>query len=157
ITMAKKTTSSASDDAVSKRIKARDKVTLGKITGLADDVETKANAGREPIIKVPVRAKSNTIWNKRRGILEMGDNKADRQLFNLNQAKQYMQTLLHASSIKELINREKTLTLRGMFYAAKHFVAGTKENTFETQDESDPILEDLEVALTVLREELHVF
>jgi DNA topoisomerase-6 subunit A len=155
--MAKKLKQAPTDEAVNKRIKARDKVTLTKITGLADDVETKAMSGREPMIKIPVRAKSNTLWNKRRGILEMGDNKADRQLFNLNQAKQYMQTLLHASSIKELIQREKTLTLRGMFYAAKHFVAGTKENTFETQDESDPILEDLEVSLSVLREELHVF
>ncbi len=139
------------------RIKQRDKSTMTKIVGLADDVATKTFAGREPTLKIPVRAKSNTLWNKKRGILEMGDNKADRQLFNLNQARQYMQTLLHASSIKELIEREKTLTLRGMFYAAKHTVAGTKENTFETQDESDPILEDLEVALGVLREELHVF
>lgn len=142
---------------VNKRVKERDKVTLAKITGLADDVATKVTSGREPIIKIPVRAKSNTIWNRKRGILEMGDNKADRQLFNLNQAKQYMQTLLHAASIKELIEREKTLTLRGMFYAAKHTVAGTKENTFDMQDESDPILEDLEVSLSVLREELHVF
>jgi DNA topoisomerase VI subunit A len=153
--MAKAKTETSSS--VHKRIKQRDKATMGKIVGLADDVATKTFAGREPMLKIPVRAKSNTLWNKRRGILEMGDNKADRQLFNLNQAKQYMQTLLHASSIKELIEREKTLTLRGMFYAAKHTVAGTKENTFETQDESDPILEDLEVALGVLREELHVF
>src|SRR5215510_13147962 len=144
--MAKKTKETS--DNISKRIKQRDKVTLGKIVGLADDVATKTFAGREPALKIPVRAKSNTLWNKKRGILEMGDNKADRQLFNLNQAKQYMQTLLHASSIKELIEREKTLTLRGMFYAAKHTVEGTKENTFETQDESDPILEDLEVSLS---------
>src|ERR1043166_5176705 len=115
--MAKSTDNTAT---INKRIQQRDKVTMGKITGLADDVSTKAFAGREPIIKIPVRAKSNTIWNKRRGILEMGSNAADRQLFNLNQAKQYMQSLLHASSIKELIEREKTLPLRGMFYAAKH-------------------------------------
>ena len=44
-----------------------------------------------------------------------------------------------------------------MFYKAKHTVAGTKENTFDAQDESDPILEDLEVSLGVLREELHIF
>jgi DNA topoisomerase-6 subunit A len=153
----KKTDPNTADGQVHKRIKQRDKVTLGKIVGMADDVATKTFAGREPHLAVPVRARSNTVWNRKRGILEMGSNKADRQLFNLNQAKQYMQTLLHASNIKELIEREKTLTLRGMFYAAKHTVAGTNENTFEDQDESDPILEDLEVTLGVLREELHVF
>src|SRR5918992_542015 len=150
--MAKKKTDApaAVSDAVHKRIKQRDKVTLGKIVGLADNVATRTFKGQEPSLAIPVRAKSNTLWNKKRGILEMGDNKAERQLFNLNQAKQYMQTLLHASSIKELIEREKTLTLRGMFYAAKHTVEGTNENTFEDQDESDPILEDLEVSLGVL-------
>jgi DNA topoisomerase-6 subunit A len=87
----------------------------------------------------------------------MGKATSERELFNLNQAKQFMQTLLHASSIKELIDMQKTSSLRSLFYAAKHTVAGTKENTFDTQDESDPILEDLEVSLGALREELHIF
>lgn len=141
----------------SKSLKARDKVTKDKIVALADDVAKKAYAGREPQLAIPIRAKSNTLWNRKKGILQMGDNKAERQLFNLNQAKQYMQTLLHASTIKELIEREKTLSLRGVFYKAKHTVAGTKESTFDQQDESDPILEDLEVTLSSLREELHIF
>src|SRR5438034_11748032 len=65
--------------------------------------------------------------------------------------------MLHASTIKDLIAAEKTTSLRSVFYKAKHTVAGTKENTFETQDESDGILEDLEVSLGALREELHIF
>src|SRR5262249_48347182 len=89
--------------------------------------------------------------------LQMGDAVADRELFNLNQAKQFMQTMLHASIIKNLIDDGKTSSLRGVYYDAKHTVAGTKENTFDDQDESDPILEDLEVALGSLREELHIF
>jgi DNA topoisomerase VI subunit A len=89
--------------------------------------------------------------------LQMGDAIQRRELFNLNQAKQFMQTMLHASTIKDLIEADKTSSLRGVFYKAKHTVAGTKENTFDTQDESDPILEDLEVSLNALREELHVF
>ncbi len=140
-----------------KGFKARDKVTHGKIIGLADDVVKKVYSGREPQIAIPIRSKSNTIWNRKKGILQMGENKSDRQLFNLNQAKQYMQTLLHCTTIKELIEREKTLSLRGMFYKSKHTVAGTKESTFDNQDESDPILEDLEVSLEALREELHVY
>jgi DNA topoisomerase VI subunit A len=141
----------------SKSLKARDKVTKEKIVALADDVAKKAYAGREPQLAIPIRAKSNTLWNRKKGILQMGDNKSERQLFNLNQAKQYMQTLIHASTIKELIDREKTLSLRGVFYKAKHTVAGTKESTFDQQEESDPILEDLEVTLSSLREELHIF
>lgn len=141
----------------SRNVKDRDARTLSKLVDLADDVAKKALGGKEPKIEIPTRTKSNTIWNKKAGILQMGDATAERELFNLNQAKQFMQTMLHASSIKELIESEKTSSLRSLFYAAKHTVAGTKENTFDEQSESDPILEDLEVTLGALREELHIF
>jgi DNA topoisomerase VI subunit A len=139
------------------RAKDRDARTLSKIVSLADDVAKRALSGKEPVVQIPTRAKSNTIWNKKRGILEMGDAKAERELFNLNQAKQFMQTCLHGNSIKQLLDAEKTLSLRAMFYKGLHTVAGTKEKTFADQDESDGILEDLEVSLGALREELHIF
>ena len=162
--MAKKPTPAAAttktqtkSHAASARLKERDAATQSKIVKLAESVIKATYANKEPAIAIPTRSKSNTIWNKRQRILEMGDAQQARELFNLNQAKQFMQTLLHAHNIKDLIDREKTSSLRSVFYTAKHTVAGTKENTFDTQEESDPILEDLEVSLGVLREELHIF
>ncbi len=137
--------------------KARDDRTKGQIAELAARVSKNAFKGNEPVLHIPTRSRSNTLWNKKRGILEMGEAKQDRQLFNLNQAKQFMQTMLHCSTIRDLIDQGKTSSLRGVFYKAKHTVAGTKENTFDAQEESDPILEDLEVTLGALREELHIF
>ncbi len=143
--------------ALAKRAKDRDARTLGAITGLADGITRSALAGREPKLDIPLRTRSNTIWNKKRGILEMGDASAERLLFNLNQAKQFMQSLLHGNSVRELIAADKTLSLRGMFYKGLHTVAGTSEKTFGDQEESDGILEDLEVSLKSLREELHIY
>ena len=156
----KKSNETASDASarVNKSVKARDSKTLGKIVDLADDVTGRAFKGSDISLAVPSRTKSNTLWNKKRGILQMGDSKSSRELFNLGQAKQFMQTVLHGKSIKELIEAEKTLSLRGMFYRALHTIQGTKgEKTFAAQDESDAILEDLEVSLGSLREELHVY
>jgi DNA topoisomerase-6 subunit A len=156
--MAKKKSTKATATGVNKRIKERDKVTKEKIVDLADDVASCAFKGRDICLAIPTRTRSNTIWNRKRGILQMGDAKAQRELFNLNQAKQFMQTMLHGNSIKELIDAEKTLSLRGMFYKGLHTIAGTKdEKTFAEQGESDAILEDLEVSLSALREELHIF
>jgi DNA topoisomerase-6 subunit A len=153
-----KTDKSKGDARVNKRVRERDKATLGKIVGLADGVSKAAFKGGDIAVAIPTRTRSNTLWNKKRGILQMGDAKATRELFNLNQAKQFMQTVLHGHSIKELIEAEKTLSLRGMFYKALHTIQGTNgEKTFADQDESDCILEDLEVSLGALREELHVF
>src|SRR5688572_3033228 len=154
--MAKKKNTTTTDRG-NKRLRERDKKTLNKIVNFADDVSKNAFKGGDIALAIPTRTRANTIWNKKIGILQMGEGKAARELFNLNQAKQFMQTMLHASTIKDLIEADKTSSLRGVFYKAKHTVAGTKENTFDTQDESDPILEDIEVAMAALREELHIF
>ena len=156
--MAKNKTDAKSEARINQRVRERDKATLGKIVNLADDVAKNAFKGGDIAVAIPQRTRANTLWNKKRGILQMGDSKASRELFNLNQAKQFMQTVLHGTSIKELIEAEKTLSLRGMFYKALHTIQGTKdEKTFAGQDESDAILEDLEVSLGALREELHVY
>jgi DNA topoisomerase-6 subunit A len=44
-----------------------------------------------------------------------------------------------------------------MYYMSKHTLGDSNENTFEEQNESDPIIEDLEVGIDALREELHLF
>jgi DNA topoisomerase-6 subunit A len=156
--MAKKPATTAKESTTSTRIKERDAKTAAKITGMAGDVVKKVFANKDPILEVPTRAKSNTLWNQKRGILQMGDAYSERELFNLNQAKQFMQTMLHGNSVRQLIEAEKTLSLRGMFYKGLHTIAGTKaEKTFSDQDESDGVLEDLEVTLGSLREELHIY
>ena len=68
-----------------------------------------------------------------------------------------MQTMLVASKCKELIDAGKSASIRQIYYMSKHTIKGTTEKTFDDQAESDPVLEDLEVAADALREELHVF
>jgi hypothetical protein len=121
----------------SKRAKERDARTLSRIVEFADDVAKKTFAGREPKLDIPTRTKSNTIWNKKRGILEMGDATAERLLFNLNQAKQFMQTV-PALELGEGADRcaEDAEPPRNVLQGL-HTVAGTKgEKTFGDQDES---------------------
>jgi DNA topoisomerase-6 subunit A len=155
--MAKKSGKADASGRVNERIKKRDADTQKKIVDLATGVVKKAYAQKDPLIDIPTRSKSNTIWDKRSRILRMGDASSARELFNLNQAKQFMQTMLHGNSVRELIQADKTLSLRGMFYKGLHTVVGTSEKTFGDQDESDGILEDLEVSLGSLREELHIY
>ena len=69
-------------------------------------------------------------------IIEMGSGTNRRELFNLSQAKAYMQTLLVGSGCKRLIEQGKTTSLRGLYYMLKHTIEGTKEETFDEQSES---------------------
>ena len=135
----------------------RDQETITKIKGMGDHVVSRSLALKEPFVDIPLRTVSNTRFDKKKRILQMGDNTQRRDLFNLGQARKFMQTILLADGCKDLIEADKTLSLRGMYYKSLHTIAGTKERTFDDQGESDPILEDLEVSLGALREELHVF
>ena len=135
-----------------KRIPTRD-----KLVALSKDVARKAEKGEDPFIDIPTRNLSNVAFNERRRIIEMGDSTARRNFFDLGKAKKFMQTMLVASGASELIRQQKTTSIRDLFYHCKHTIEGTKENTFDDQSESDVIIEDLEVAVTSLREELGLF
>ncbi|MFA6030218.1 MAG: DNA topoisomerase IV subunit A [Elusimicrobiota bacterium] len=127
-----------------------------KLIGLADLVITAAARKKDPAIRIPVRALSNVKFNERKGLIEMGSNTQMRTFFNVGMAKKFMQTILVADALSELQRGELTTSLREIYYRAKHTIADSHENTFDAQDESDPIIEDLEVGLEALREELHV-
>lgn len=139
------------------KLSARDKRTLASLVGMADGVVTAAKKRRDPHVDVPSRTLSNVKYSPRKRILEMGKNTNRRQLFNLSQAKSYMQTMLVGSGCKKLIEQGKTTSIRGLYYLLKHTIDGTKEDTFGEQSECDPVIEDTEVLLNVLREELHLY
>ena len=135
----------------------QDKQTLNSLETLADSVVDSAERRKPPHLDIPSRSLSNVQYNRTKQFIEMGSGKNRRELFNLSQAKSYMQTILVGSGCKRLIEQGKTTSIRGLFYLLKHSIEGTKEETFDTQDECDPVIEDVEVTLNAMREELHLY
>ena len=127
-----------------------------KLVGMADVVIEAAQRSKDPAFAIPIRALSNVSFNERKGMIEMGHKKQERTFFNVGMAKKFMQTMLVADALAELQRADLTTSLREIYYRTKHTIKDSQENTFDTQDESDPIIEDLEVSLAELREELHV-
>ena len=137
-------------DAISKK-------TVAKIEKLAESVLKTVAGGKNPSLDIPVRSLANVKWSDKRRLVELGDQKQKRYFFNVSMAKKFMQTFLVSDACKELIESGKTTSIRDLYYMAKHTLGETRQNTFEDQDESDPIIEDLEVTVDALREELHLF
>jgi DNA topoisomerase-6 subunit A len=134
-----------------------DKKTLAKIQRLAQDTLKTVGKGNNPALEIRMRALSNVSFNEKKRIIELGDRTQSREFFNTAMARKFMQTFLVANGCKVLLDEGKTVSIRQMFYMTKHTLPGTSENTFEDQNESDPIIEDLEVGIDALREELHLF
>src|SRR5258708_16869348 len=86
----------------------------------------------------------------------VGTQKTQRYVFNVAMDKKFMQTFVVSEACKELIDAGKTTSIRDLYYVTKHTLGDTHQNTFEDQDESDPIIEDVEVTLDALSEELHL-
>ncbi len=124
---------------------------LGKL--LVDEIES----GKNPHLDIPIRGSGNVFYDEKAKQIILGDKIAKRYLFNVAHARRFMQTLLVASYVKkDLLANNLTATLRDLYYAKKHTIAGTKEDTIDEQKESDGAIVDLEVSLNTFRERLHL-
>lgn len=119
-------------------------------------IET-AKQKKNPKITIPLRSLNNVYFDEKDKIIKLGGKHQTRAFFNIGQAKRFMQTFLVANACKEIIESGKTTSIRDLYYMTKHSIGETNENTFDDQSESDPIIEDIEVAFDALREELHLF
>lgn len=155
--MAKKKPAAANEKKAAVKLTDKDKKTLSSLQTLATSVVESASKSKPPHMDIPSRSLSNVKYNTSKRFIEMGGGKNRRELFNLSQAKSYMQSLLVASGAKRLIDEGKTTSLRGLYYMLKHTIEGTKEETFDDQPESDTVIEDMEVTLNAMREELHLY
>ncbi|OIO26746.1 hypothetical protein AUJ14_01240 [Candidatus Micrarchaeota archaeon CG1_02_55_22] len=122
-------------------------------TGIVADIMK----GAGPSIAIPVRGSRNVEFDKEKKKIVLGDKIAHRYLFNVGHARKFMQTMLVASYVKkDLLENNLTATLRDLYYAKKHTIAGTKEDTIDDQKESDLAIVDFEVSLDTFREKLNL-
>jgi DNA topoisomerase VI subunit A len=159
--------SSAAD---ARRSGHRDRAAAGKrIIELAKDVVGQVHKKHDPYVDIPSRTLSNVQFNEKKGIIELLDGKQRRSFFSLlgrrkgegSQAKKFMQTIRVAEVCKRLIDADDSTSIRDLFYNLKVPIKtldgkASKELIFVEQTESDPIIEDIEVAVAALREELGV-
>ncbi|GAC1371298.1 MAG: DNA topoisomerase IV subunit A [Polyangiales bacterium] len=150
-------TETAGERKAMKEKKERALITLAKLEKLARSTVKQVATGGNPAMSIPMRALSNVSFNERKKLIELGDRTQSREFFNKAMAKKFMQTVLVAGAVKELLDSSKTTSIRDLFYMTKHTIKGSRENTFDGQEESDPVIEDVEVAVDALREELHLF
>lgn len=132
------------------------KEVANSLRGLGEKVLEQIRKGKNPNIKIPIRSSSNVIWDEKAGLLRLGEKKSKRYFFNIGQAKKFMQTILVAAYCENIVDEKIHTTIRDMYYNLKRTLPDSNENTFETQDDSNPIIVDLEASLDLLREQLHL-
>ncbi len=118
---------------------------------------------KEPVMEIPARTLSNTIWDEKARMLKLGPEKMHRRFLDVKEARRFMQTVLMLRLIVEAIREDVYPTIRDLYYNGKHTIIFKdplsrfhRENTWDEQSESNAVIEDIEVATNVLREEMGV-
>jgi len=127
-----------------------------RIMQMAEKVLEQIKSEKPPSMEIPQRGLSNVFFDDDDRILKMGNKTSKRSFINIAHTKKFMQTMLVASYAQELVSNNKHAGIRELYYALKHSIERTKENTFEDQSESNIIIEDIERMLDLLREQMNL-
>ena len=136
---------------------AGEKETVEKLEGLGKHMIKQVKQGTSPTFETPLRSKGNINYDPAVGFLRLGDKKEERKFLNVAQAKPFMQTVAVANKTKKFLLEDLHTSIRGLYYQLKFSLGDNMdESLFEEQTESNNLIEDLEVALGVKREDLNL-
>lgn len=131
--------------------------TQKKLEDMGKGIVAQVKKNEGPTFETTLRTRSNTFYDEAVGCLRTGDKKEVRKFLSVAQARTFMQTVAIAAKTKQFLKEDLHTSIRGLFYQLK-FTLGEDidEELFTEQGESNALIEDLEVALKVKREDLHL-
>ncbi len=133
------------------------KETLARLENLGKNLIQEIRKGEEPKFQMPLRSRSNILYDEGMKFLRIGDKMEERKFVSVGQAKKFMQTIAIANRAKKFVSEDLHTSIRGLYYQLK-FTLGEDidEELFSEQSESNELIEDLEVALSVKREDFNL-
>ncbi len=127
-----------------------------KIEKISKEIVSQIKKEESPTFLTSQRGRSNVEFDEKKGVLQLGEKMTSRNFLNLGHAKKFMQTTLVASKTFDYLKKNKTASIREIYYELKHSLGSGKENTFEDQTESDSVIVDLEHSAETIREKLNL-
>src|ERR1700686_461522 len=146
---AAKRSTTTSDDADAPKIRAD---ALKPTLALATEIYGQLARGEIPRMHLPLRTKQNIMFHMREGVWKLGRAQGTRSARKLDGALMLLRTFYLVDFINEMAREGKTSTLRELYYISE----GWEEGKFHSEDESNLLIEDLEVLCERLREDFRV-
>jgi len=134
-----------------------EKETVEKLENLGKQMIVQVKNGNSPTFETPLRSRGNIKFDPAVGFLRLGEKKEERKFLNVAQARPFMQTVAVANKTKKFLKEDLHTSIRGLYYQLKFSLGDNlDESLFEEQTESNNLIEDLEVALGIKREDLNL-
>lgn len=110
--------------------------------------------GKVPEADVRSRTKSNIEYDEEKDVWVLGDKTTTRSANSVGGAKKLLKFAYVVEFLNNQLNEGRSSTLRELYYLSESF--DNEHAQFSSQDESNTIIEDLEVMLGVGREDFHM-
>ncbi len=125
---------------------------LVKLKRIGEEVVEALNRGDWPTLYLPVRSTKNIVYDPGLRQYVLGLKKAERTVANIRHLRPFAQLIWVCKFAKQLLTSGKTSTLRDTYY-----VAIGEGIDFESQDESDDIILEVESLINHPREDMNIF
>ena len=109
-------------------------------------------SGEVPESSIKSRTKENIVLDSLLGVWKYGDQEIRRNARKMDGAQFLAKSLYSIQFILDMLKESKSSTLREMYYISE----GWKDYKFESQDESNLLVEDMEVISELMREDFHL-
>ncbi len=119
---------------------------------LAESIYDQLDRGEIPRMRLPLRTKQNLSFQLKEGVWRLGRTMGTRSARKLDGALMLLRTFYLVDFINEMATDKKTSTLRELYYISEAW----EDAKFHSEDESNLLIEDLEVMCERLREDFRL-
>ena len=125
-----------------------------KLIDLAAQFYDQFDLGEIPRMEVPTRSKSNIVFDEEAGVWVYGDRTSVRSANSVRGARKLLKAVYTIEFLAQQLDQDRSSTLRELYYLSESW--DEDEAKFSGQDESDKLIEDLEIVSGVKREDFHM-
>jgi DNA topoisomerase-6 subunit A len=110
--------------------------------------------GDVPEMDVPTRTKSNIEYDEDKNVWVYGDRKSTRSAKSVRGAQKLLKAIYTIDFLAQQLDEDRSSTLRELYYLSESW--DVDEAQFSSQDESNDLVEDLEIVSGATREDFHM-
>ncbi|PTD94126.1 DNA topoisomerase VI [archaeon SCG-AAA382B04] len=105
-----------------------------------------------PRVEIPTRTKTNIEFDESSRVWKYGDRTSERSAKSIRGAYRLLKLLYTIDFFKHQLEEERSSTLRELYYISENW----DKAQFREQQESDKLIEDLEIITDLKREDFHI-
>lgn len=132
----------------------KDTETMNELAQVADTLMEQIENGQIPSLEKPTRTKSNIQYDEDKNVWVYGDKTSSRSANSIRGAKKLLKAAYAIDFITEQLEENRASTLRELYYLSESWE--DEQAQFNSQKESNLLIEDLETITKQRREDFHM-